>query len=129
MKLKSVFVLSITSVALLSALDMPPMPPKLVTKSVTSSTKKESTLPKSCQMLPPMVFKLPPPMEIELTKCKNELYFPTKFIVEKNLSKFLKRKIVVSKIEIVKDFKQLYRVTYNGGIILVNSAVNAFIKQ
>ena len=68
-------------------------------------------------------------MEAELTNCKNELFLPAKDLVEKNLSAALKKKVVVEKIEIVAKFNQLYKITYNGGVILTNKTVDAFIKQ
>ena len=51
---------------------MPPMIPSLDTKSNNISNKK-STIPKSCELIPPMVIFLPPPMQDELSKCKMSL--------------------------------------------------------
>jgi len=128
-------IIALTFVTTLTyALDMPPMPPMIpdVQKDIkTTQTKetKKSTMPSSCELIPPMVIFLPPPMEKELSNCKNQLHKPKKELVEKNLSKLLNKKIKVEKIEIVKKFNQLYKVTYNGGTILVNSSVDAFIQQ
>jgi exonuclease V gamma subunit len=125
----------LSSSILLTASDsipMPPMIPSLDTKAHTVSKKNNSTkpqLPASCELIPPMVIFLPPPMQMELTKCKNQLNKPKKEFVEKQLSKLFKKKITVSKVEVVEKFNQLYKVTYNGGTILVNKTVDGFINQ
>ena len=118
----------------LHAVDMPPMPPMIPTldtkKSVETKSNKKSTMPKSCELIPPMVIFLPPPMEAELINCKNKMFKPKKELVKKQLEKLFKKKIVVKKIEIVKKFNQLYKVTYNNdNVILVNKTVDGFIKQ
>ncbi len=109
------------------SIPMPPMIPSLDTKQNTN--KKNSSIPKSCELIPPMVIFLPPPMEAELSKCKNELHKPKKEFVEKQLSKLFKKQVKVTKIEIVKKFNQLYKITYDGGIILTNKTVDGFIEQ
>ena len=121
---------------LLYAVDMPPMPPMVPTmKNKTThaqSTKKQkkSSMPKSCGLIPPMVLLLPPPMEKDLVKCKNDLYKPKKEFVAKQLAKlFKKKKVNVTKIEIMEDFNQLYKVFYDKKVILVNKNVDAFIRQ
>jgi hypothetical protein len=69
-------------------------------------------------------------MQDELSKCKNELNKPKKEFVEKQLTKLFKKKVSVNKIEIVKKFNQLYKVTYNDAdVILVNKTVDGFIEQ
>ncbi len=138
MKNKFIYSILITS-TLLNAVDMPPMPPMIPTLKTTKSDintqnkvqkAQKSTMPKSCELIPPMVIFLPPPMEKELANCKNNLHKPKKEFVEKQLAKlFKKKKITVTKIEIVKKFNQLYKVTYDDGVILVNKSVDAFIKQ
>lgn len=128
-KLLTTFILSTLS---LKALDMPPMPPMVPMDKNTNIKKQKdtkNTQPKSCEMIPPMVIFLPPPMEKQVVKCKNEMFKPKKELVQKQLSKLLKKKIKVKKIEIVEKFNQLYKVTYDGGEILTNKDVNAFIKQ
>ena len=117
---------------LLNALDMPPMPPMMPNmvkeKSIKKDTKK-TAMPSSCELIPPMVIFLPPPMEKELVNCKNNMNKPKKEFAQKQLSKLFKKKIEVKKIEIVKKFNQLYKITYDGGVILTNKTVDAFIKQ
>jgi len=131
MILKKLTPLSISLATMLNALDMPPMMPPMVPNIDVAKHNKsiENKKPDSCAMIPPMVLFLPPPMEIELVKCKNQMGLPKKEFAQKQLSKLLKKDIKISKIEIVKKFNQLYKITYNGGTILTNKSVNAFIKQ
>jgi len=114
-------------------IEMPPMPPMVAMDKQNYSKNHKQTkrsTPKSCDMVPPMVVFLPPPMQVEVDKCNNQLHIPKKELVEKNLSKALKKKISVKKIEIVEKFNQLYKITYNdGSVILTNKTVDAFIKQ
>ncbi len=127
--MKSLLLLSIFTIFVnaVDTIPMPPMIPSLDTKQNTN--KKNSSIPKSCELIPPMVIFLPPPMQVELSKCKNELNRPKKEFVEKQLSKLFKKPVKVIKIEIVKKFNQLYKVTYVGGIILTNKTVDGFIEQ
>ena len=122
-----------TLTTFLNAMDMPPMPPMMPVldtknKAVKKDTKKPS-MPASCELIPPMVIFLPPPMEKELVNCKNNMNKPKKEFVEKQLSKLFKKKTTVTKIEIVEKFNQLYKITYDSGVILTNKTVDAFIKQ
>ena len=134
MLLYKVILLSVASTVFVHAAEappMPPMPPMFSTpaKTATKTVAKKQQTPDSCQLIPPMVIHLPPPMEKELVNCKNSLFLPKKELAEKNLSKILKKKITVQKIEIVPKFNQLYKITYDGGVILTNKSVDAFIKQ
>ncbi|MBD3840778.1 MAG: hypothetical protein IE909_02655 [Campylobacterales bacterium] len=116
----------------LNAIEMPPMPPMIPMESTKSTQQQNVTkpsMPKSCELIPPMVIFLPPPMEAELVKCKNELFKPKIELVEKNLEKLLKKRVKVQKIEIVEKFTELYKVTYDSGVILTNKTVDGFIKQ
>ena len=109
---------------LLNAGDKLPMPPSM------PSIDKKSVLPDSCNMVPPMILFLPPPLEKNLIKCKNDIKIPKKKFVQKQLSKLLKKKIVVNTITVVPKFNQLYKVVYNKNkTILVNQYVDAFIRQ
>jgi len=129
MSYKNLLVTSLLSFTTLQAADvpMPPMPPMLPAKAKSSASASQSI--DACKLLPPMVIHLPPPMEAELTNCKNSLFLPKKELVESNLSKMLKKKVTVSKIEIVPKFNQLYKITHSEGVILTNKTVDAFIKQ
>ena len=134
MLLYKVILLSVASTVFVHAAEappMPPMPPMFSTpaKTATQTVAKKQQTPDSCQLIPPMVIHLPPPMEKELVNCKNELFLPSKTLVEKNLSNLLKKQIKVEKIEIVAKFNQLYKITYSDGVILTNKSVDAFIKQ
>ena len=107
---------------------MPPMPPSLGGGVKHKSTKNTKT-PKECDLLPPMVIFLPPPMEAQLDSCKNALYKPKKEFATKQLSKLFKKKIVIKSIKILKKFSKLYRIEYKDGVVLCNSKVDACIKQ
>ena len=120
---KKVSSLCVVSLTLLNAMDTPPMMPPMV------PVVKSTTVIDSCKMIPPMILRLPPPMESSLIKCKNESNIPSKVLLEKRLTTLLKKKVKVQKVEIVKKFNQLYKVTYNGGVILTNKNANAFIRQ
>jgi hypothetical protein len=118
------------------ALEMPPMPPMIsmkdTNKTVKTETKKgttKRTTPESCDLIPPMVIFLPPPMEKDVTTCKNELFMPKKDFAAKQLEKLFKKKVKIISIEIVPKFNQLYKITYDGGVILTNKSVDAFIQQ
>lgn len=128
---------AVFSFSILNGMDMPPMPPMIpmeksekIDKAKNNQEKKQTnSIPSSCQLIPPMIIMLPPPMEKELDKCKNEMFMPKKIFVEKQLAKLLKKSVKVKSIEIVPKFNQLYKVTYDGGVILTNKKVDAFIKQ
>lgn len=133
MRIIKFLLISMATVAALQAADtsfMPPMVPSLGTAHNTTKPKSSTkTKVSSCDLVPPMIINLPPPLEDAVTKCKNERGLPKKAFVEKQLSKLFKKKIVVKKIEIVPKFNQLYKITYKGGTILCNKSVDAFIKQ
>jgi len=131
MILKKLTPLALSLTTMLNALDMPPMPPMMGSIGTTDSNKsKETKKYDPCAVIPPMVLFLPPPMEAELSACKNKMGLPKKEFAQKQLSKLLKKKIIVTKIEIVEKFSELYKITYNDNeTILTNKSVNAFIKQ
>ena len=134
MKFNKFFALGLVTTTLLSAMDsslMPPMVPAFGTlhKNTTKKIGTKKEIPSSCEIVPPMIINLPPPLEDAVTKCKNERGMPKKEFVEQQLSKLLKKKIVVTSISIVPKFNQLYKVIYKGGTILCNTSVDAFIKQ
>jgi len=132
MKSKIILISTLFNVGLY-ATSMPPMPPmvpSLDTKKVVKKGDTKKTMPDSCKLIPPMVIFLPPPMEAELSKCKNELHKPNKTLVTKQLSKLLKKSVKVTKVEVVKKFNQLYKVTYDKNkTILINKNADAFIEQ
>ena len=67
---------------------MPPMPPMMnipaqKTDKNSNPKKRPNTsiknkLPKECQIIPPMLIFMPPPLQKDLSKCKNVLFKPTK---------------------------------------------------
>jgi len=126
---KSFFILFLGAISLVAS-QMPPMPPSLNgKKAVHNKSVKKAAMPKECELLPPMVIFLPPPMEKQLDSCKNKLYKPSKTFAQKRLSKLLNKKIVVKSVKIVKKFSKLYKIKYNGGVLLCNDKVDACIKQ
>ena len=124
--------------SVLVANDMPPMPPFMMQQNADKPTKSQpnnnAPIVKSaqskqpnkqpaqgtfknkldsiaeCAVLPPMVIFLPPPMEKSLVSCRNEFYKPSIEDATKKLSKLYKKTVTVSKIEIVDDFREVYKV-------------------
>jgi len=94
------------------AADMPPMPPAIPNigshKTIQKSSTQNSNLPKSCQMIPPMIYKLPPPLENLLDKCKNDMHMPKAQTVKTTFGKDIKGLHVVA----LKDFSKLYQVSF-----------------
>jgi hypothetical protein len=121
-------ILSIPILIAATTINMPPMIPTIDNKD-KAPLQQNNSLPKVCDLIPPMVLFLPPPMQTAMSECKNKLGMPNKEFTEAQLSKLFKKDIKVKSIEIVEKFNQLYKVKYNGGVILVNKDVNAFIKQ
>ncbi len=109
---------------------MPPMPPVIKSTPAKKDVKsKKPQLPKECELLPPMVIFLPPPMEAQLDKCKNEIYKPKIEFAQKQLSKLLKKSVKVKSVTVVKKFSKLYKIVYDGGTVLCNEKVDACIKR
>jgi hypothetical protein len=113
-------------------LPMPPMPPALPldnTKAKTSKKSKhtENKMPKECQIIPPMLIFMPPPLEADLTKCKNKLFMPG---VEKAKKGFFKKfkNIKIKKISIVEGFNELYEIKTNKGKFYCNKDVTKCFK-
>ena len=71
---------------------MPPSPPPIPTK-----------MPKECEKIPAMLLFMPPPLEVDLNKCKNLLNLPSKNLVNR------KFKNVIS-IKPVEGFSMLYEI-------------------
>ncbi|NWF65841.1 MAG: hypothetical protein HXX81_00045 [Campylobacterales bacterium] len=121
---------------LLFASDMPPMPP-IIMDGVNSSQQKDisnvevkkgnsenkaSAMPKECEVLPPMIIFLPPPMEADLTLCKNALHKPTL----ENVKKTYKDAVSV---DIAEEFKELYKITLkNKKELYCNSSLSTCLE-
>jgi hypothetical protein len=89
------------------ASNTPPMPPMIpVLGSTTTKNHTKNTLPDSCGIIPPMIYKLPPPLEDALVKCKNDLYKPD----IKLLAKKFKTKI--KKVKELDNFSQIYEISF-----------------
>ena len=107
---------------------MPPMPPMMnipaqKTDKNSNPKKRPNTsiknkLPKECQIIPPMLIFMPPPLQKDLSKCKNALFKPTKEKVYKIL------KLKAKKIEAVSGFTGLYKITTKKNIIYCNKDLN-----
>ncbi len=133
MLLKKIILTSCVTLTLLDAtqtLATPPSMPMLNMKqsAEVNTTMQKAVMPKECEMIPPMMILLPPPMEQELVNCQNQLNLPKKEFAEKQLSVFLKKEVTIEKIEIVEKFNQVYKITYTGGIIFTNKSVDKFLQ-
>jgi len=100
---------------------MPPMPPSMNLNEHPKhqlksrpDTKKKNVFPKECQTVPPMLIFMPPPLEKDLSTCKNKLFMPKKEIAQKKL------KLKIKKIEIVNGFNELYKITTDKKTIYCN---------
>jgi hypothetical protein len=91
---------------------MPPMPPMIPDIDVKTNSKKsdQKTTPKSCELLPPMVVFIPPPMENMLNDCKNQLNLPKKESVEEIIIKKRYKSSTLKSISITEGFTQLYTI-------------------
>jgi len=92
------------------AVDAPPMPPMIPNmghaKTVTHK-KHSNSLPNSCEIIPPMIYKLPPPLENALRKCKNDLYKPSLSMANKKFKNSIKSIVPL------ENFSQIYKITFS----------------
>ena len=102
------------------SLPMPPMMPSVPLKKEEKNVK----LPKSCQMLPPMIYRLPPPMEVMLQDCKSRLYLPSKEKAQKKINKLFKKPLRVIDVKPLKGFDDLYEIETNESSSLVQIYCN-----
>jgi len=99
---------------------MPPMPPVMDLptdkhkEKKRPNTKVKNSLPKECQIIPPMLIFMPPPLENDLIKCKNALFMPKKELAEKKL------KTKVISIKAVDGFIEVYEIKTKNSIIYCN---------
>jgi|GEM_PF-1566849 len=121
------YILMSVVASLLVASEMPPMPPgffdtptkkevKEEPKKATNtqrSVKVASKMPKECDVVPPMLFMLPPPLQADLDKCTKILYRPSKTKLEASIAKIEKQDINIISIDNLDNFKDVYRVTYS----------------
>jgi hypothetical protein len=124
-------ILAILTVSIYAnAIEMPPAIPMLDLKADTKKeTKQKSKNPKECDMLPPMVVFLPPPMENMVNTCKNKLYIPSKQLAQKGLSKILKKDVKVTSVSIEKDFVQAYEISKKKDKYICNKTVTKCYKK
>jgi hypothetical protein len=79
-------------------------------------------MPKECEIIPPMLIFMPPPLQEDLRKCKNKLFMPTVDLAKKALSKKYKN-IKIKKISIVEGFDELYEIKTDKGNFYCNKSV------
>jgi hypothetical protein len=110
MMIKKIY-LAILPISLLAA-NMPPMPPMIpnIDMKPTPTASVKNATPQSCELLPPMVVFIPPPMEKMLNDCKNQLHLPKNEQVEKNILQGEYKKLKIKSISITEDFAQLYKI-------------------
>jgi hypothetical protein len=116
---KIVLSLALVTWVVAENLPMPPMPPMMnippvEKKSETKADKKVKQTPQECNLLPPMVVFLPPPMEKMLDECKNKLYIP--------------KAPDGATVEAVEGFSMLYKVTSKAGVKFCNKTLDKCIK-
>jgi hypothetical protein len=119
---------------ILVASEMPPMPPgffdgdKKIEKKENKEEKqrsvKNSPYPEECDVLPPMLFAFPPPMQVDVDKCLAALYKPSKEILTTKLSKLEGANVEIVSITEVESFRQFYEVKYK----LVKAVANSQFK-
>jgi hypothetical protein len=119
---KLFFILTISSFMVASAIDMPPSIPMLQTSQQKSDTNETSKV-NSCDMIPPMLHMLPPPLQGELDNCVNTKNQPTIQMVTEYLQKN-KMKYKTLTIKPASDFVRLYEIDLgNKKIIYCNEKV------
>ena len=115
--------LVLSSLSLLATNPKVPMPP--------SFGGLAKPYPESCKPLPRMIVFLPPPMEADFRKCKNDLYMPTVADASLVLLKKFGKGVSDIKISLADGFYQLYQVDFklNGKEkrIFVNGNLTKFI--
>lgn len=88
---------------------MPPMPPMVPNLPTNATPAQASTLPKSCEVIPPMIYKLPPPLENALRECNNDLKKPAEALVKQKFGAQMQN-ITVNAME---GFAQVYAVSFS----------------
>jgi hypothetical protein len=118
----------VSMLSTLSAVEMPPMPPSAITIKA-----EKSSIPDSCRVIPPMLRQLPPPMEIDFEKCRNDINLPENGKILKLLKKSISRDVSVKSIEVAEDFNMLYKVSYqsgkSSGVVYCNKKATKCIKD
>ncbi len=108
--MKKFILISIFCSLLFSAqgLPMPPSIPMLQTKTAKVKKQHKTTLPKSCQILPPMIFRYGDGVEKLVNRCKSDLHKPSKKLAEKKLENIIKRKVKVTEVQNIDGIARLY---------------------
>ena len=113
------------------AIPMPPMPPAMNLNNKKAEVKKHkvksksNTVPDECKVIPPMLIFMPPPLENDLTKCKNKMFKPKLSYAKKIFSK---KHLKVKEINIVNGFNQLYEIKTNKGSFYCNKNLTKCFK-
>jgi len=119
---KLFFILAMSSFIVASEIDMPPSIPMLQAQQQKVDTN-ETPKVNSCDMIPPMLHMLPPPLQGELDNCVNTKNQPTvQMVIEYLLKNKMKYKTLT--IKPASDFVRLYEVDLgNKRIIYCNEKV------
>jgi len=119
---KLFFILAMSSFIVASEIDMPPSIPMLKAQQQKVDTN-ETPKVNSCDMIPPMLHMLPPPLQGELDNCVNTKNQPTvQMVIEYLLKNKMKYKTLT--IKPASDFVRLYEVDLgNKRIIYCNEKV------
>jgi len=129
---KYISFLACTAIVLASEIPMPPSMPSINMTKHQSKNKelknKTDNKQAACEIIPPMLTHLPPMLEDDLDKCKNELNLPSKKIAEKQLKKMLKKDIKVKKISALNGFSMLYKIESNKGVFYCNRYINSCLR-
>jgi len=119
---------------------MPPMPPafdEVQKKEKQENFTRKFVMPQSCKVLPQMIVFLPPPMEADYNRCKNDLGYPYSDFATFQLKKMVQNPFTIKNISIVPDFKEVYKIELTEQIskesseekvLFCNSSVTKCIK-
>lgn len=103
----------------------PPMPPSFGVKS-------DKPYPESCKSLPKMIVFLPPPMEVDFIKCKNDLNMPTVDEAKEALEIKFGKGVDKVAVSLAEGFHQLYKVEFQlnkeSKTVFVNGTLTKFIN-
>ena len=100
---KMIFFILFIDIIYAKGLEKPPMPP------IDLLQQKDSKGP--CEMIPPMLYRLPPPLLEMVDKCNNKILKPKLKDIRKVLKKLDIEASDIS-IEYAKDLPRMYKIKY-----------------
>lgn len=107
--MKLSFALISALVSILYSAEPLPMPPMVPSLPGTSAPTSALPLPKSCEIIPPMIYKLPPPLENALRTCNNDLKKPSSEQIKEKWGHTIKDIQIVA----LEGFSQIYTISFN----------------